>query len=162
MERGPGRATFSSECALSGLAAGGRWASPAAAPKQPVLEPKREPGALLPPGESKPPSYVTQDGWAQNRRPWPSSPHSLRPPQASSRPPLHPEVPFRAGGSWRRHISQKGGESQGPTQPRTELLSQGSWLKLPSWEINRHKKKGLLCPGSRSHSFGPRGRKAGT
>ena len=89
-------------------------------------------------------------------------PPSLHPPQASPHPLLHPEGPFRAGGSWKRHISQKGGESHGPAQPRTELLSQGSWLKLPSREINRHKKKGLLCLRSRSYSFGPRGRKAGT
>lgn len=93
MERGPGRATFSSERALSGLAAGGRWASPAAAPKQPVLEPKREPCALLPPGESKPPSYVTQDGWAQNKAlallsPLPPSPTGLFPSPTAPRSPF--------------------------------------------------------------------------
>lgn len=56
---------------------------------------KEGPRLLLPPGESKPPGYVTQDGWAQNRKnalallsSLPPSPTVLSPSATSPRRPF--------------------------------------------------------------------------
>ena len=168
--RGTGRATLRSErtrsvaSQLSGMETG---EGPAAAPK--VASAMAKGGPRLPPpsrGESAPRLHSPR--WALAPRkteggPRPSSPPSL--PHSPLPSPTAPRRAFQSRGELEMsHFPRKElrRESQGPVRPRTELLSQGFWLKLPSWEINGHKKKGLLCPGSRNDSFGPRGRKGRT
>lgn len=77
-------------------------------------------------------------------------------PQTPSSSPMPPRGPFRKARGWscQSHFpsNEVRGNSQGPARPRTERLSWGPWPKLPSGEVNKHKKKELLCPGSQSNS----------